>query len=69
MKIYIEHNTPCATFRLHGARWEGGGVRRGWGLEHTALHPCRGKENVGRPWRNRGLVATVGEGVAPWTPP
>ena len=44
---------PCATFRLHRAR--GGG-----GTEHTALHPSRGKENVGQRRRNRGLVARRG---------
>ena len=67
---------PCATFRLHGAR----GGTPGWGAEHTALHPSRGKENVGRRRRNRGLVArrgtrggrrrnSGGKGWPPWTPP
>ena len=32
----------------------------GWGAEHTALHPSRGKENVGQRRRNRGLVARRG---------
>ena len=69
-------NIPCATFRLHGAQ----GGTPGWGAEHTALHPSRGKENVSRRRRNRGLVARRGtrggrrrngggKGWPPWTPP
>ena len=57
-----------------------GGGTPGWGAEHTAIHPSRGKENVGRRRRNRGLVARRGtrggrrrngggKGWPPWTPP
>ena len=62
----LSHFTPCATFRLHGARE----VRRGGGggAEHTALQPCRGKENVGRRRRNRRRNAGR-KGWPPWTPP
>ena len=74
--LRLGDSTPCATFRLHGAR----GGTPGWGAEHTALHPSRGKENVGRRRRNRGLVARRGtrggrrrngggKGWPPWTPP
>ena len=62
--------SPCATFRLHGAR--GGEGTPGWRVENTALYPCRGNENVGRRWRNRvsspdealeeAAVESVGEG-------
>ena len=38
----------------------GGGGTPGWGAEHAALRPSRGKENVGRRRRNRGLVARQG---------
>ena len=47
---------PVRRFVSAGRR----GDTPGWGAEHTALHPSRGKESVGRRRRNRGLVARRG---------
>ena len=62
--------TPCATFRLHGAR----GGTPGWGAEHTALHPVAAKKTsadgggIGVSSQGEALeeaaVGTVGERVA-----
>ena len=66
--------------RRFASTGRGGGGTPGWGAEHTALRPSRGKENVSRRRRNRGLVARRGprggrrrngggKGWPPWTPP
>ena len=77
-KDTIQRITLCDVSPPRGAG--GGGGTPGWGAEHAALRPSRGKENVGRRRRNRGLVARRGtrggrrrngggKGWPPWTPP
>ena len=56
LKEDLKKFIPMRRFASTG---RGGGGYAG-GQKHTALHPCRGKENVARQRRNRELVARRG---------